>query len=224
MTVLVNDPLPERPVGLRERAKQLKMSRIKEAAEQLFRESAFEAVTTKQIAERAQVGEATLFRYVSSKKELLLLIYADRMERLLERIEHDDRIRRAGRPGAADGNAFCRRVYSVYRVRSDFYREDPVNAAIYLREGFEEGSRFGNRSVEQGDRLIRLTTDILREGQQSGALTGSVDARLVAQNCHGIFLHEVDRTPVRGFATDTIWDRVHERLVVQLEPLIVAAD
>lgn len=218
-TVLANNSTTDQPVGLRERAKQLKMQRIMDAAQDLFRESAFDAVTTKQIAERAQVGEATLFRYVSSKKELLLLVYGDRMERLLERIEHEDK-RYKGTLGPTDGAVFCRRIYAIYEGRSAFYREDPVNAAIYLREAFEEGSRIGNRSIEQGDRCIQLATAIIIEGQKVGALIDSVEPRFVAQNCHGVFLHEVDRTPIRGFATETIGKRVHERLVVQLQPLI----
>lgn len=207
------------PTGLREREKQNKLHRIRTAAEELFSEFGFEDVTTRQIAQRAQIGEATLFRYMSSKKELLLLVYGDKMERLLDRIEHDD-ASSSTRSDPTDGHSYCHRLYAIYEGRSAFYRDDPGNAAIYLREAYEAGSAIGNRSIEQGDRCIRLATKILREGQRVGALNTSVDPRLVAQNCHGIFLHEVDRTPVRGFPPGTIWERVRERLVVQLEPLV----
>ena len=58
-------------------------------------------------------------------------------------------------------------------------------------------------------------------GQRAGLIIGEVNALLVAQNCHGIFIHEVDRTPTRGFAPETIWERVSARLDAQLMPLAI---
>lgn len=62
-------------VGRRLRKVRDKQSRIFEAASTLFAERGFEGVTTQQISDRAQIAAGTLFRYASSKGELLLMVY-----------------------------------------------------------------------------------------------------------------------------------------------------
>jgi AcrR family transcriptional regulator len=54
---------------------QDKRLRIFEAANALFTERGYDAVGTQEIAERADVAAGTVFRYASSKAELLLMVY-----------------------------------------------------------------------------------------------------------------------------------------------------
>jgi TetR/AcrR family transcriptional regulator, cholesterol catabolism regulator len=61
--------------GRRERSMQDKRLRIFEAANTLFTERGYDAVGTQEIAERADVAAGTVFRYASSKAELLLMVY-----------------------------------------------------------------------------------------------------------------------------------------------------
>ncbi|MEB0276664.1 helix-turn-helix domain-containing protein, partial [Cryobacterium sp. 5B3] len=61
--------------GRRERSMQDKQLRIFTAAAALFTERGFDAVGTQEIAERADVAVGTVFRYASSKAELLLMVY-----------------------------------------------------------------------------------------------------------------------------------------------------
>ena len=61
--------------GRRERNMQDKQLRIFEAANALFTERGYDAVGTQEIAERADVAAGTVFRYASSKAELLLMVY-----------------------------------------------------------------------------------------------------------------------------------------------------
>jgi AcrR family transcriptional regulator len=61
--------------GRRERSMQDKRLRIFEAATALFTERGYDAVGTQEIAERADVAAGTVFRYASSKAELLLMVY-----------------------------------------------------------------------------------------------------------------------------------------------------
>ncbi|MGO4807419.1 TetR/AcrR family transcriptional regulator [Arthrobacter sp. 2MCAF15] len=202
---------------LRERAKRKKAKSIREAAEALFSEKPFAEVTTKELAERAGVGEATLFRYMANKTELLLLVYSDKMDEAFGAVESQDA--QVAATEKKDASSYLQRVYSVYEARCRFYLEDPENSALYLREGFRTDSALGLRAVEQGDRCIRLVESILQEGQDAGYILQSIDSELVAQNCHGIYMHEIDRAPVRGYTPESIWERVKARLEVQLEPL-----
>lgn len=87
---------PTVPPGRRERAKQDKHARIFSAAAALFAEHGFERVTTQQIAERADVGAGTLFRYAATKGELFLMVYNERFAAAVESgtlaaREHTDR-------------------------------------------------------------------------------------------------------------------------------------
>ena len=211
-------------LSLRERSKLGKAERIRAAAEQLLSQRSIDQITTREVAELAGIGEATLFRYIGSKRELLMMVYGDQMDDILTIIEREDAVlASSGSMRRDDGQAYCDRIYSVYRARCEFYRRNPDNAALYMREGFQVGSATGARNIAQGDRSIRMVGAILAEGQSHGALIATVDPYLVAQNCHGIFIHEVDRTPVRGFTPETIWDRTSARLSVQLSPLVITA-
>ncbi|MDR7233581.1 TetR/AcrR family transcriptional regulator [Agrococcus sp. BE272] len=208
-----------RPVGRRGRAKLLRQQQIAEAAARLLLTHSFEEITTKAVAAEAGMGEATLFRHIGSKHELLTIVYGDQLDAELNRIEEEDSRmvaqRRADTPTAA---FFIERVLNAYRLRCAFYLINPANASLYLREGFKPGTESA-RHISQGDRTIRLVAQILREGQDVGTLTGIVDPLVVAQNCHGTYMHEIDRTPVRGFDPATIWERLEVRLRAQLEPL-----
>lgn len=60
--------------GRRDRNKRLKQERIFAAAAELFGAEPYEAVTVQRIADLADVGVGTLFRYVETKAELLLMV------------------------------------------------------------------------------------------------------------------------------------------------------
>src|SRR5688500_17384003 len=103
------------PVGLREKARIERYRNIRAAAEQLFNERGYEQTTTKEVAELAGVGEATLFRYVSNKHELLLLVIGERMDMTLQAIEDADKEVAANTSSARD---YVERIYAIFRARA----------------------------------------------------------------------------------------------------------
>src|SRR5262249_51784569 len=66
-------------LGRRERNKLDKLARITRAARTLFARKGFEATTTREIAESADIGAGTLFLYCKTKEELLVLIFREEM-------------------------------------------------------------------------------------------------------------------------------------------------
>ena len=62
------------PIGRRERPKQDKQERIMTAARELFAERGVSGVTTQRIADRADVAIGSLYRYASTKAELLIMV------------------------------------------------------------------------------------------------------------------------------------------------------
>ena len=83
------------PKGRRERSMLDKRRRIFEAAAALFAERGYDEVNTQEIAERADVAAGTVFRYASSKAELLLMVYNRELRRAIDlgvraAVEHPD--------------------------------------------------------------------------------------------------------------------------------------
>lgn len=71
---------PKETLSVRERGKQRRRIRIKEAARTVFVELGYEASTTREIADRADVSQGTLFAYAPTKSELLLMIINDDLD------------------------------------------------------------------------------------------------------------------------------------------------
>ncbi|MFD4957578.1 TetR/AcrR family transcriptional regulator [Microbacterium sp. NPDC058389] len=93
------DSAESHPAGRRERNKDAKRAAIFDAAATLFEAHGFAAVTTQQIAEHADVAAGTVFRYASSKAELLLMVYNVEFERAVARGQ-DAAVRHAAREAA----------------------------------------------------------------------------------------------------------------------------
>ncbi|WP_404312117.1 TetR/AcrR family transcriptional regulator [Agrococcus terreus] len=204
----------------RQLGKQRKRDAIQAAAAELMHEKSFDDITMREIAQLAGVGEATLFRYVPNKHDLLHMVFGDELDAVLDRIDEQDAALVAAQGDEPTGTHFVERIRAIYLERSAFYRRNPENASRYLREGFSM-SPLSARNVAQGDRTISMTRRIIEDGQQRGLLDLRADALLVGQNCHAIYMHEIDRTPVRGFDPDRIWDRLGPRLDAQLRPLVL---
>jgi AcrR family transcriptional regulator len=71
-------------LGLRERNKLDKLARIRGASLELFQTKGFDATTTREIAELADVGIGTVFIYAEDKRDLLFLIFNDVLDRVVD--------------------------------------------------------------------------------------------------------------------------------------------
>jgi AcrR family transcriptional regulator len=161
------------PVGLREHAKLEAFERIRSTAVALLAEKSLDDLTTREIAQRAGVGEATLFRYVDSKWALVILAYGDRLDDLLDRIVEADR-RTAATVSQPTGEFYCQRVLDAFWMRSEMYMESPENGAIYLKSGFPMAEAV-NRPTG--------TTGRPRRRNNPGGPNGRIPARRV--RCRG---------------------------------------
>lgn len=82
----MNTPSTDNPskLGLRERNKLDKRTRIRRAALELFETKGFDATTTREIAELADVGIGTVFMYANDKRDLLFLIFNDELDTVVD--------------------------------------------------------------------------------------------------------------------------------------------
>ncbi len=135
------------PEGRRERNKEEKRSRIFDAASRLFDRQGFAAVTTQQLAEEADVAAGTVFRYASTKAELLMMVYNERSrESIAAGTEADDPFApparrilalveplvRAGRDRDENTLAYQREL--LFGEQSERYREEGLALFAGLRE------------------------------------------------------------------------------------------
>lgn len=73
-----------REPGRREANKADKQRRIRQAARELFSARGYSSVTTQEVADLAQVGTGTLFRYAKSKGELLCMFANEDLRLIVE--------------------------------------------------------------------------------------------------------------------------------------------
>jgi TetR/AcrR family transcriptional regulator len=117
-------PQSAQPIGRRERNKRDKLERIIAAARELFDADGVDAVTTQQIADKADIGTGTLFLYAKSKSELLLLVqnssYVDALEQ--------------GKAAAENAPGVLDAVIAIVRPIVECNRINIENGRTYLRE------------------------------------------------------------------------------------------
>jgi AcrR family transcriptional regulator len=117
-------PLASKPVGRRERNKQLKLERIMAAATELFAERGVDDVTTQEIADKADIGAGTLFLYAKTKGELLLLVQNSTYAEALVR----------GKQAAEAVTDPLDAVMAIVRPVVECNRKQVDNGRTYLRE------------------------------------------------------------------------------------------
>lgn len=81
-----SEPDPEPEPGRREQNKADKWRRIRAAARELFTARGFSSVTTQEVADLAEVGTGTLFRYARSKGELLCMVANEGFTAIVETV------------------------------------------------------------------------------------------------------------------------------------------
>lgn len=164
------------PLGRRERNKLEKLARITAAARELFDAHGFDAVTTQQVAERADVAAGTLFLYAANKAELLLLAQnADYVE-ALER----------SRAWADAASTRLDGVVGVIRPVVECNRKRPENGRAYLRElvfgdPFEPHHAAARELSARTEALIVETlTRAFGRGAASAPVEGAADVARIA--------------------------------------------
>lgn len=117
-------PVDAEPIGRRERNKRDKLERIIAAARELFDAYGVEAVTTQQIADKADIGTGTLFLYAKSKSELFLMVQNSSYAEALEQ----------GRSAAENIPEMVEALIAIIRPIVECNRTHVENGRTYLRE------------------------------------------------------------------------------------------
>jgi len=174
---------PSPPVGRRDRNKREKRNRIVEAARELFSSKGFEATTTAEIAARADVAAGTLFLYVASKEDLLVLVFREEMDRVADEAF-------ATLPA---GLSLLDELLHVYGALIALHARDPGLARVFVKELMFVGD--ANRpSVEAFvDGLVDRSAERIERAQRAGAFQPGAPAHAIAENCFRLYIAMLQR-------------------------------
>src|SRR5664280_1817055 len=187
---MANTKQAARAGGRRERTKRDKQDRIHAAARDLFATQGYSAVTTQQIADRADVAVGTLFRYAASKAELLLMVYNDEL-----------RTRLSGAPnGGPPVNDPSERIMALLGPLIALAVQQRENTLTYQREILfgEPAGQHHRDAISLVQQLEQAIADVLVESATSDAVVGrslvGTDPRLVARCVFSLLHMELIRT------------------------------
>jgi AcrR family transcriptional regulator len=171
--------------GLRERQKTERRRRIEAAAREVFREKGYDAATTREIAERAEVSIGTLFAYAADKRDLLTMVYRDELRELTETTF----------ASAPAGVPFLAQLVHVLEPRFIYWSADPGLARHAVRETFAAAYPAGGAAPEGPDappeQLLRTRlTALVEANQATGRLRAGDGADLIARVILDIYLSE----------------------------------
>lgn len=142
-----------------------KRDRIIDAAVDVFADKGYRAARVSDIARRAGVADGTIYLYFKNKEDLLLVIFEEKMEQLLARLES---------ALALESEPLERiRAYARYHFRS--IEEHPALAQV-LQVELRQSHRFLREyRPEMLWRYLDVFGELVREGQERGAIRPDVD-------------------------------------------------
>ena len=164
------------PTGRRERNKEEKLARIEEAARALFQDKGYEATTTREIADRADIGTGTLFLYFPEKRDLLFMVMRSGLDRAMDEAF-------ATLPEGALVDSFAHVLGRLYA----YYEADPRLGREFVREWMFVT---GDRQVDVGrwgmSSLARFA-GLVEAAQARGEATREVFSMHAAYQLFGIY-------------------------------------
>jgi len=165
------------PPGRRERNKQEKRARIVAAARALFAEKGFEATTTAEIADRADIGAGTLFLYFASKEDLLVRVFREDM----------DQVANAAFATLPAG-ALLDELLHAYGALIALHERDRALARAFVKELMFVGD--ANRASVEAfiGGLVDRTAARIEHAQRNGAFDPAAPARAIAENCFRLYI------------------------------------
>ncbi len=147
------------------------VERILAAAESLFAEHGFDAVSMSAIGEAAGVSKANVFHHFISKNDLYLAVLRNACR---DATQHLDDL-------GNDQETLAERPPQFARAHLENLLEHGQVARLMLRELLSDNPRHGQELAEKvyGEKFSRFVA-ILRAGQQAGELRADIDPAMVA--------------------------------------------
>jgi len=162
-------------IGRAERNKRDKRERLIRAARQLFQTKGFQATTTSEIAELAEVAKGTLFFHAKSKEALLVMMFQE---------EVGDAIHRAF--ARVPDVPFIEQLMHVFGVMLRQNQRDLGLARVFIKEmAFVRGERHGIDLVMTD--LFGKLSSLIERAKDRGEVATGTDSALLAYNLFALY-------------------------------------
>ncbi|MCH0566226.1 MULTISPECIES: TetR/AcrR family transcriptional regulator [unclassified Streptomyces] len=198
------------PVSRRERNKQDKIRRILDAATELFAERGYSAVATQEVADAADVGTGTLFRYAGSKAGLLMLVMNEQLRLGVER----------GITLSRNGTAPTEAVLALVAPLVESVRRHPENTAAYQRETLFGSGPEREEAAAHVARVECAIEEILRRYVATGPVLPGSDLEMAAHVIYSTMYMDIVRVCMGRAPADGLTDRLRRSVDYLLDTLV----
>ncbi|MGH7865889.1 MAG: TetR/AcrR family transcriptional regulator, partial [Candidatus Binataceae bacterium] len=166
-------------LGRSARHQRDKLERIKRAARALFGRNGFEATTTREIAEAADIGAGTLFLYAGTKEDLLVLIFREEVGREVDKAFATIK----QRPLEVQ-------LLHVFGAMIAHHERNPGLARVFVKElPFVRDRRHGVHAFMSS--LLGRIANLIERAQKRGDLSGDVSPSHLAHNLFALYFAEL---------------------------------
>jgi len=206
--------LKKEPTGRREKNKADKLRRIEEAARALFAERGYDATTTREIAERADVAAGTVFTYFPEKRLILLRLVRGDVDRAIERAFRT----LPTVPPADPVDALVHLFGAIYRA----YARDLGLARVFVKELlFVEDAATVESATWTLSFITRLSA-VMEGWRRGGALGPHVEPATAAYQVFALYYFGLvgwlGSAPITPALRDTLFRAALEQLMRGLRP------
>jgi AcrR family transcriptional regulator len=200
-------------LGRRERNKLDKMARIKRAARTLFAKKGFEATTTREIAESADVGAGTLFLYFKTKEEILVLLFREEMGHTLDAAFATVQVKQS----------LLEQLLHIFNAVIAYHEQNVELARIFVKElQFVEGRLRQEANALLSDWYERMAK-LIEGAQERGELREDVPPLPLARNCFALYFFQLKQWLSGDLSREKLAARLRLTLELQLCGLLRGA-
>lgn len=199
-------------IGLRERNKIAKYNRILEAGRMLFSERGFEATTTQAVAQAAGIGVGTLFSYVSTKEDLLIIVFMDDLQTAVKTAFGKVR----------DDDPLLESILTLYDGLLQYHINNFNLSRYLMREVVNVSNPSAVKIVSNLMSNIKIHTITLIEREQNlRGYSKIVPNDILAKNCFAIYYDVLQGTKDEGGSLLDVANVLRDRMKIQIEPYYV---
>lgn len=189
-----------------------KRTRILEGALKAFAKKGFYNTRVSEIASEAGVADGTIYLYFKNKDDLLISLFEDRMEYIIDRLK--------GELEAVDGGildllrSFVHlhfRLAVEHRDLAEFITVELRQSAKFVKE--YENPKFAH--------YLKMLHSLIERGQREGVLRSDLDSRLVTRALFGALDEVLLQLALAESAPSEVSDEAHQIAEMFIDGLLV---
>ena len=162
-------------LGRAERSKRDKRERLIRAARKLFQTKGFEATTTSEIAELADVAKGTLFFHAKSKEALLVMMFREDVGQAID-----------GAFAKVPDAPFIEQLIYVFGVMLKQNQRNLSLARVFAKQlAFVRGERQSVDAIMGG--LFQKLGGLIERAKDRGEIARDVDSALLGHNLFALY-------------------------------------